>query len=150
VLDAPHRRFAGARPVAQRPVHVEVGWLLVVPRELVLDALSARPPHRCPPVRVVEQFVDQFGKAPHVSGFGVGGGAARERPGLGQVERHERQAEGHVLHPLDRRDDLLEVRFEAEVRGREVGEGLVLGQPSGERDELGNAELVGPLLRRAP
>ena len=124
----------------------EVALLLVLPGEVLHDALASLAPHLGAPGRVVEERDHGLRVLLDVVGLHVVGRVGRGHPGLAQVERHDRKAEGHVLHRLVHRRDVVEgverIGAQPEVgRGEHLAHEVV-GDTTGQVDGVGETELV--------
>ncbi len=114
---------------------------------MVFDQRSPGSGHLGPPPGVAQQHINKPREAGNVPRRGVRGSVRSERTGLSEVEAHEGKPERHILHPLDRGDDLFGVRFKPEIRGGQVGVGLLLVGPARKRHPSGDPQLGRQTLR---
>ena len=136
-------RAARARQLVEDP---QVALLLVLPGQVLLDALPPPATHLGARGRVVDEVDDGAGVLVDVVGPHVDGGVGRGDPRLAQVERDDGQPEGHVLHRLVHRRDVVErverVRGQPDVGRREDLADERVGNATGQVDDVREAELV--------
>ena len=118
----------------------------MVPCQLLFDPGPARPSHRTPPRFVIDQVDQQPCQLIDVVRGCVDRGVGCRDSGLAQVEGDDRQSEGHVLHRLVHRGDIVQrvlgIGRDAHVGGGEDCGHVRIGDPSGERDEVRQVEAV--------
>jgi hypothetical protein len=74
----------------------------VLPGQGLLHPTSTDPPQLTTGSGIVEQIADEAREVLDLAGWGVPRGLIGEGAHLPQVERDDRQTEGHVLESLDR------------------------------------------------
>jgi len=146
VRDDDDARLRRRHPADELVVDLDVRGALVRPTERALDPGAADLAHRPPPRRVVEELEDGPRVAVDVAVRHVDRGILGRNPGLLEVERDDRQPEGHVLERLVHGGDVVErvarVRRQPEVSGGEDVEDRLVRHPSRKLDVVPQTELV--------
>jgi hypothetical protein len=95
------------RTLGQRLVHLDVERGLVIPGQLLFDSSTPKVSHFVAPWLVIDEVNQQLRHLADIIRGCVDRGVPGRVSGLAEIESHDREREGHVLHGLVHRRDVI-------------------------------------------